>query len=132
MDWKQQLRVLSYAMYGLCGTSALISVLALFGYKHNATRTSAWVDAPEAYHTGMDLGVVAGVSLVAFSVVLGIVIAHAARRLPQGQYSWRRAWLIAIALLIPCYWSSCGLGIPLGIWLITLLLKDEVKDHLQS
>ena len=34
-----------------------------------------------------------------------------------------------ITSMIPCYWSLCGVGIPIGIWAIIVLNRKEIRTQ---
>lgn len=65
-----------------------------------------------------------------FQVVLGIgtniVMLIGALKMMKVQ-SWGLALTAAILVMLPCGSCCCFLGIPLGIWVIVLLNKPEVK-----
>lgn len=69
-----------------------------------------------------------GVGMVSSTVgllIAGIVI-YAAIEM-KNLRQWGLAVAASILAMIPCISPCCVLGIPMGIWSLVVLLKDEVK-----
>lgn len=74
-----------------------------------------------------DAGVgVMDVVQVIFGAAMNVVMLLGALKLMKVQ-SWGFALAAAILVMLPCGSCCCCLGIPLGIWIIVLLNKPEVK-----
>ena len=63
---------------------------------------------------------------VVFGAAMNVVMLLGALKLMKVQ-SWGFALAGAILVMLPCGSFCCCLGIPLGIWIIVLLNKPEVK-----
>ncbi len=63
---------------------------------------------------------------VALGVATNVVMLVGARKLMKVE-SWGFGLAAAILVMLPCGSCCCCLGIPLGIWIIVLLNRPEVK-----
>lgn len=66
------------------------------------------------------------VGQVIFGAAMNVVMLLGALKLMKVQ-SWGFSLAAAILVMLPCGSCCCCLGIPLGIWIIVLLNKPEVK-----
>ncbi len=85
----------------------------------------------EAHMAGQYVGIgIGGLSSV-LGIGLGALIAFGGWSLYNGQ---RRSLVMAsaVALCIPCFWSCCGLGIPLGIWVLVSLNQPDAHEHFNA
>ena len=60
--------------------------------------------------------------------VIGVIVLIGAGKI-QRLKSFQFAMTAAIVAMIPCVSPCCFLGLPFGIWALTVLNKPEVKSH---
>jgi len=60
--------------------------------------------------------------------VIGVIVLIGAGKM-QRLESFQFAMTAAIVAMIPCISPCCFLGLPFGIWALTVLSKPEVKSH---
>jgi len=60
--------------------------------------------------------------------VIGVIVLIGAGKM-QRLESFQFAMTAAIVAMIPCISPCCFLGLPFGIWALTILNKSEVKSH---
>ena len=66
-----------------------------------------------------------GMNLIALAA--GVVIIYGANQMRKGR-NWGISMAAAIIAMIPCVSPCCCLGLPVGIWAIIILIKEDVKQ----
>ena len=66
-----------------------------------------------------------------FAIACGVVLIIGAKKMKKLQ-NYRFAVASAIIAMIPMVSPCCALGIPFGIWALTVLRDVEVKDAFAS
>jgi hypothetical protein len=81
----------------------------------------------EAYMTGYRMGYISGLIAAFLSLILSPIIIFGAMRMMKLT-NYKLAKTAAILALIPCTSCCFLLGIPIGIWVLIVLSKPEVKQ----
>jgi hypothetical protein len=67
-------------------------------------------------------------TILGFAITLLVVFGGVAM---LKQKAWALALVASILTMIPCFGPCCGLGIPIGVWALIVLMKPEVRQAMK-
>lgn len=113
-------------------TAVLGGIFALIGIAFNVLGMgmSGMQDFADELGPAGNLGNMVGGAMGVFSSILGLVVAGfigwAALEMMKLR-RWTVAVVASVVAMVPCVSPCCFLGIPVGIWSLVVLMREEVK-----
>jgi hypothetical protein len=105
---------------------AVSSLAGLFTFGIGLGLSSFWLDEiPEDFADLYEGAFAIGSSFVGL-LVAGFIIFAALKMKDLEQ--WGLAVAASVLAMIPCISPCCIVGLPIGIWCLTVLMRPEVKD----
>jgi len=119
------LKVTAIIGLALVALGFVINIATLMGYQIIPQQPMTDPQMQKVFSgLGGGLGIVQGV----VGAVIGVIVLIGAGKM-QKLESYQFSVTAAIVAMIPCVSPCCFLGLPFGIWALTVLNKPEVKSH---
>ncbi len=119
------LKVTAIIGLALVALGFVINIATLMGYQIIPQQP---MTDPQMQKIFSGLGGGLGIVQDVVGAVIGVIVLIGAGKMRKLE-SYQFSMTAAIAAMIPCISPCCFLGLPLGIWALTVLNKPEVKSH---
>jgi len=103
----------------------VVNIATLMGYQIIPQQP---ITDPQMQKVFGALGGGLGIVQDAVGAVIGVIVLIGAGKMRKLE-SYQFSMTAAIVAMIPCISPCCFLGLPLGIWALTVLNRPEVKSH---
>ena len=103
----------------------VVNIATLMGYQIIPQQP---ITDPQMQKVFSGLGGGLGIVQDAVGAVIGVIVLIGAGKMRKLE-SYQFSMTAAIVAMIPCISPCCFLGLPLGIWALTVLNRPEVKSH---
>jgi hypothetical protein len=119
------LKVTAIIGLALVALGFVINIATLMGYQIIPQQPMTDPQMQKVFSgLGGGLGIVQGV----VGAVIGVIVLIGAGKMRKLE-SYQFSMTAAVVAMIPCISPCCFLGLPFGIWALTVLNKVEVKSH---